>query len=154
MISLELEEIVTVLKDYPDDYSAYAEPRFGAIVEFSNELIEMIDSQKKMTELLKIADEDEIEATQAFLNHPKDFVELPRSLAIDKFSVLQEFENTIENKEVHDIILEDKKKNYSARDFMKKMEQIDLYGSWCDFEEEFYTKIAKDWCHENNLMYD
>ena len=45
--TVNLKEIVTVLKGYSDEYSAFAEPRFGSIVEFSDELIEMIDSKKK-----------------------------------------------------------------------------------------------------------
>ena len=123
-------------------------------MEFSDELIEKIDSKKKMTELLKIADEDEIEETQAFLNHRNDFIALPRSLAVDKLSVLQEFETAIGNRKIHDIILAYKKEDYSAWDLMCQMNHLGLYDSWCDFEEAFYIKIAKNWCHENNLMYD
>ena len=152
--TVNLKEIVTVLKGYSDEYSAFAEPRFGSIVEFSDELIEMIDSKKKMTELLKIADEEEIEETQAFLNHRNDFIALSRSVAVDKISVLQEFETAIGNRKIHDIILAYKKENYSDWDFMCQMNHLGLYDSWCEFEEEFYIKIAKNWCYENNLNYD
>lgn len=80
------------------------------------------------------------------------YLELPKYDDFDEFNVLDNFVNTISDKNI--------KKEFLAvlkdldHDFYENMIKLGINDAWDEYNNKAFIKFIAEWCHKNNLDYE
>lgn len=99
-----------------------------------------------------VADELEKNLTlEDALNDSDSYIPLPREYEIHEYQIMENFVNSLEDKDAACELLHAMQGKGAFRRFKEKVSLLSLEDRWYNHREEAYEKIAVEWCVKNGI---
>ena len=99
-----------------------------------------------------VADELEKNLTlEDALNDSDSYIPLPREYEIHEYQIMENFVNSLEDKDAACELLHAMQGKGAFRSFKEKVNLLSLEDRWYNHREEAYEKIAVEWCVKNGI---
>lgn len=85
---------------------------------------------------------------------PDGVLFLPSSFEINEYSIMEDFAYSLENQDMRQELLWAISGRGAFRHFKHFIHQYNIQEEWFDFKHEAYTKIALEWCDQNEIAYE
>ena len=82
-----------------------------------------------------------------------DIISLPERSEINEYKMINEFIDTIKDKQIQEQLLKVLHGNGAFKNFNDTCDNLGIINDWYRFRDNVYYELAKEWCRDNNIKY-
>jgi len=149
---VKLSEIIGEMELQHEESSLYLNKKTGEVVMVTDEEIRATEEEDSLEELPEWQREA-IKVARDVLENSENYVELPSKYEIHEYRIMENFCNSIEDRQISETLWNAIKGRGAFRRFKDSIIRLGVEDRWYKFKEETFKKIAMEWCEDNNIDY-
>jgi hypothetical protein len=147
---INLDDIIFGMECQTNEITAYLDKRNYEIITISNQELEHTNGTAK-----EQTRDWHLNRTQAQeIQQTKYYLKLPTIQDIDEYELMAGFCQQIKDKKIKDKLCCCIKEKQAFMFFKKNIFLYNLAENWYEFRDKAFKKIAINWCHQHNILFD
>jgi hypothetical protein len=120
---------------------------------FADDIIEAAEDDDYSRAMLNFEEED-FEEAKKYVANPENFIQLPDSYELKKYSIMEYFCDAIKDENIRRESLMTIRGKGAFRRFKDLMIYHGLIEDWYKYERQEITERVQAWCEDNDVQFD
>ena len=151
---IKLKEIAETLEMLFEDSSNYLNIETGEIIYIEDRYLGMAEDGENPDELDNEMDKDALAIAIDILENCEKYMSLPDKSDVNEYEMMEGFADNYKDKRISDLLQRAISGKGAFRRFKDTILEFGIENEWYEFKDKAYLWLAKEWCKDNNVLYE
>ncbi len=149
---VKLKKIIEAIEFQSDERTAYLDKKTGDVIIMMEEEFNAAENQEPLEEYPEWQ-RDSIKKAREFLAREEDFLSLPTKYDIHEYRIIEDFCNSLGDREIAEALYNTIKGKGAFRRFRDAIQRLKIDDEWYKYRDGAIKQISIDWCETNDIKY-